>query len=292
MTWPCSPVWSGSHRCGWAGTRDPRWSAASACSPLGSPSRCCCTWSSPTRAASYTGQPPGCWWPPSTWRPWSSRSAKPSSGTPSSTLTAGPTAPTTRSWCARSHSWRADRGGGPLVHRGCRGGVGGALRPAAAAGLAASSPCAAAGRPASQPARGSRHRAHDGAAAQTTGRSPPTPRSARIYALGCAAVILLAAGLVWATVRTRSQRRAVARIATSLGQAPPPGSLQTALAQAVGDPELRIAYWLPTPSAMWTPPAGRSPSPSPPPARGHRAGPRRPPDRGRLPHRSPPRPGA
>jgi signal transduction histidine kinase len=37
----------------------------------------------------------------------------------------------------------------------------------------------------------------------------------------------------------------VARIATSLGQAPPPGSLQAALAQAVGDPELQIAYWLP-----------------------------------------------
>src|SRR6266511_3429319 len=43
----------------------------------------------------------------------------------------------------------------------------------------------------------------------------------------------------------RVQRRAVARIATSLGQAPPPGSLQAALARAVGDPELKIAYWLP-----------------------------------------------
>jgi signal transduction histidine kinase len=58
-------------------------------------------------------------------------------------------------------------------------------------------------------------------------------------------VILLAAGLVWAAVRTRVQRRAVARIATSLGQAPSPGSVQAALAQAIGDPELTIAYWLP-----------------------------------------------
>jgi signal transduction histidine kinase len=74
---------------------------------------------------------------------------------------------------------------------------------------------------------------------------PSDPAFRTIYALGCTAVILLAAGLVWATVRTRSQRRAVARIATSLGQAPPPGSLQAALAQAVGDPELQIAYWLP-----------------------------------------------
>src|SRR5215218_3986419 len=74
---------------------------------------------------------------------------------------------------------------------------------------------------------------------------PSDPAFRTIYALGCTAVILLAAGLVWATVRTRSQRRAVARIATSLGQAPPPGSLRAALAQAVGDPELQITYWLP-----------------------------------------------
>jgi signal transduction histidine kinase len=73
---------------------------------------------------------------------------------------------------------------------------------------------------------------------------PSDPAFWTIFALGCAAVILLAAGLVWAVVRTWVQRRAVARIATSLGQAPPPGSLQAALAQAVGDSELQIAYWL------------------------------------------------
>jgi signal transduction histidine kinase len=74
---------------------------------------------------------------------------------------------------------------------------------------------------------------------------PSDPAFRRIFVVGCVAVILLAAGLVWAGVRMRVQRRAVARIATSLGQAPPPGSLQAALAQAVGDPELQIAYWLP-----------------------------------------------
>jgi len=74
---------------------------------------------------------------------------------------------------------------------------------------------------------------------------PSDPAFQTIFLLGCTAVILLAAGLVWVVVRTRVQRRAVARIATSLGQAPPPGSLQAALAQAVGDPELQIAYWLP-----------------------------------------------
>jgi signal transduction histidine kinase len=74
---------------------------------------------------------------------------------------------------------------------------------------------------------------------------PSDPAFAAIFVIGCVAVILLAAGLVWAAVRTQVQRRAVARIATSLGQAPPPGSLEAALAQAVGDPELQIAYWLP-----------------------------------------------
>jgi signal transduction histidine kinase len=74
---------------------------------------------------------------------------------------------------------------------------------------------------------------------------PSDPAFRTIFVIGCVAVLLLAAGLVWAAVRTRVQRRAVARIATSLGQAPPPGSLQAALAKAVGDPELKIAYWLP-----------------------------------------------
>jgi signal transduction histidine kinase len=74
---------------------------------------------------------------------------------------------------------------------------------------------------------------------------PSGPTFAGIFVIGCAAVLLLAAGLVWAAVRIRVQHRAVAQIATSLGQAPPPGSLQAALAQAVGDPELQIAYWLP-----------------------------------------------
>jgi signal transduction histidine kinase len=74
---------------------------------------------------------------------------------------------------------------------------------------------------------------------------PSQPAFQTIFVVGCVAVLLLAAGLLWVTVRMRLQRRAVARIIASLGQAPPPGSLQAALAQAVGDPELRISYWLP-----------------------------------------------
>src|SRR4029453_17531628 len=87
--------------------------------------------------------------------------------------------------------------------------------------------------------------AHAGAFERRPREDPSDPVFRTIFNLGCAAVILLAAGLVWAVVRTRGQRRAVARIATSLGQAPPPGSVQAALARAVDDPELQIAYWLP-----------------------------------------------
>jgi hypothetical protein len=50
-----------------------------------------------------------------------------------------------------------------------------------------------------------------------------------IFIVECAGVVLLAAGLVWATVRLRLQRRAVAQITANLGQAPNPGSLQAAL---------------------------------------------------------------
>ena len=73
---------------------------------------------------------------------------------------------------------------------------------------------------------------------------PSDPVFQRIFIVECAALILLAAGLVWATVRLRLQRRAVAQITANLGQAPPPGSVQVALARAVGDQELQIAYWL------------------------------------------------
>jgi signal transduction histidine kinase len=87
--------------------------------------------------------------------------------------------------------------------------------------------------------------AHAVALQRTPLEDPSDPAFNAIFVTGCVAVLLLALGLVWAAVRTRVQRRAVARIATSLGRAPPPGTLQAALAQAVGDPDLEIAYWLP-----------------------------------------------
>jgi signal transduction histidine kinase len=74
---------------------------------------------------------------------------------------------------------------------------------------------------------------------------PTDPAFVSIFVVGCVAVIDLALGLLWAVASARLQRRSVARIVAQLGDAPAPGSLESALAKAIGDPELRIAYWLP-----------------------------------------------
>jgi signal transduction histidine kinase len=66
-----------------------------------------------------------------------------------------------------------------------------------------------------------------------------------IFVAGSVAIAVLAAGLISAVLRSRVERRAVDRIVANLDEAPAPGSLQSALAEALGDHELRIAYWLP-----------------------------------------------
>jgi signal transduction histidine kinase len=67
-----------------------------------------------------------------------------------------------------------------------------------------------------------------------------------IFIATSSAMILIGAGLVFAALRTRAQRRAIAQMVGSLGEAPAPGSLESALGRALGDPALRVAYWLPT----------------------------------------------
>jgi signal transduction histidine kinase len=67
-----------------------------------------------------------------------------------------------------------------------------------------------------------------------------------VFFVRSGAVIFIAAGLAMTLLQTHRQRRAVARIAATLDQAPPIGALDQAFARAVGDPNLRVAYWLPT----------------------------------------------
>jgi signal transduction histidine kinase len=87
--------------------------------------------------------------------------------------------------------------------------------------------------------------AHSVALYRMPPEDPSDPAFLSIFVVGCAAVIVLALGLMWATIGARVQQRSVARIVAELGEVPSPGSLEPALARATGDPELRIAYWLP-----------------------------------------------
>ena len=58
-------------------------------------------------------------------------------------------------------------------------------------------------------------------------------------------LVLLGGGLCWVVFRERRRRWSVAQLADELGAAPPPGSLETALARSLGDHQLEVAYWLP-----------------------------------------------
>src|SRR5215472_1692233 len=80
---------------------------------------------------------------------------------------------------------------------------------------------------------------------KTTVEDPFNPALFTIFAAGSVAVILLAAGLISGVARARAERRAVTRVAANLDEAPAPGSLQSALTEALRDPGLQIAYWLP-----------------------------------------------
>jgi len=89
--------------------------------------------------------------------------------------------------------------------------------------------------------------AHSIAVLRVPVEDPSDPVFYEIFLTGCVSAFLLAAGLVFDMLRTLAQRLSVARIVASLDEAPAAGSLESALAHAVGDPELRIAYWVSDP---------------------------------------------
>ena len=68
---------------------------------------------------------------------------------------------------------------------------------------------------------------------------------ATVFVIRSSAVVLISAGLAATLLTARLQRRSVSRIVATLDEAPPVGGLDVALARAVGDPSLRIHYWLP-----------------------------------------------
>ncbi|MFE9446194.1 sensor histidine kinase [Streptomyces sp. NPDC006602] len=74
---------------------------------------------------------------------------------------------------------------------------------------------------------------------------PEDPGYLTLFCVRGTAYGLLTAGLGAEVLRRRRQQAAVGRLAEQLGDAPPLGSLQSVLTAALGDPGLRVVYWLP-----------------------------------------------
>ena len=70
----------------------------------------------------------------------------------------------------------------------------------------------------------------------------PTDRA--LWVGEMAALAIVAAGVVWERVRARRARSALARLVVDLGASPPPGGLKRQLADALGDPSLRLLHRL------------------------------------------------
>jgi signal transduction histidine kinase len=70
----------------------------------------------------------------------------------------------------------------------------------------------------------------------------PTDRTLWLGEMATLAIV--AAGVVWERVRARRARSALARLVVDLGASPPPGGLEGQLADALGDPSLRLLHSL------------------------------------------------
>jgi signal transduction histidine kinase len=75
--------------------------------------------------------------------------------------------------------------------------------------------------------------------------SPTDPLFRRVFLLRAVSLTLVGVGTGWTVARDWAARRAVVRLSAELMGAPGPGTLRDALAQALGDPKLEVAYWLP-----------------------------------------------
>ena len=59
-----------------------------------------------------------------------------------------------------------------------------------------------------------------------------------------AGMLSISLGLVLTTIAVQRMRVQLRRVADDIAAGPPPGSLQAALATALGDPSIRVGYWL------------------------------------------------
>jgi signal transduction histidine kinase len=77
---------------------------------------------------------------------------------------------------------------------------------------------------------------------RTPAEDPERAGFAAIVVARSLSYTLLAFGLAWTVLRVPRARARVARLASELGEAPPPGTLRDALAAAVGDPGIDVVY--------------------------------------------------
>jgi signal transduction histidine kinase len=90
---------------------------------------------------------------------------------------------------------------------------------------------------------------------------PTHVRFAVIFLVRASSLLLVAIGVGWTVLRDHRRRTAVLHLADALGAAPRPGSLEAVLARSLGDPTVRVRYWLPS-KRQWIDVAGR-PAPGP-----------------------------
>jgi signal transduction histidine kinase len=74
--------------------------------------------------------------------------------------------------------------------------------------------------------------------------APPTAQHA-LYGAAQVGILALSFAFLAGLLRSRLAQMAVSRLVLELGETPPPGKLQGALAVALGDPSVQLAYWWP-----------------------------------------------
>jgi len=84
--------------------------------------------------------------------------------------------------------------------------------------------------------------AYAGALLRDPAESAEETLFATLFLVRAGAATLLAVAVGWSAYLVSRTRSAVARLALELGEAPAPGSLRTALAASLGDPDVEVAY--------------------------------------------------
>jgi len=90
--------------------------------------------------------------------------------------------------------------------------------------------------------------------------NPADPVFGTLFAVEALSLVAISTGVAAAALRAGRVNRSISRLAKELGDAAAPGSLATSLSRSLGDPGLRVVYWLPE-SGRYVDSEGRSVEP-------------------------------